>query len=125
MDFRYRIIALGRLATTAALASIAFLFTSVAASVYASDQVRLQQEALLWTTDYEGLIDGRTGDETTSAIKKFQSRIGHVPTGRLTNDEQTRLVNEGFANQRAMGFRQYVDQNAGVSVGIPTGLLPA
>ena len=126
MNFRYSMIAPGRLAATGALVLIANLSTPVATNVYASDQtIRLQQEALLWTTEYEGLIDGRAGDETTSAVKKFQSRIGHAPTGRLTNDEQTQLVDEGLANQRAMGFRQYVDQNAGVSVGIPTALLPA
>ncbi len=35
-------------------------------------QIRVQQEMLIWTTDYEGLIDGKVGPETQKAINKFK-----------------------------------------------------
>jgi peptidoglycan hydrolase-like protein with peptidoglycan-binding domain len=87
--------------------------------------IRIQQEALIWTTDYEGLVDGKMGGETTKAIKKFQSRLGNAPTGTLTSPELEALVKDGFAKRTAAGFRQYTDHKSGVSVGIPENLLPA
>lgn len=86
--------------------------------------IRIQQEALIWTTDYEGLIDGRSGDETVKAIKKFQTRSGHSQTGTLTDDELVRLIKEGFAKRDAVDFKQHTDRTAAVSVGIPQKLLP-
>jgi hypothetical protein len=86
--------------------------------------VRIQQEALIWTTDYEGLIDGKSGDATIGAIKKFQARLGHPQTGILSDDELVRLIKDGFAKRDAFEFRQLTDTKAGVSVGIPKKLLP-
>jgi peptidoglycan hydrolase-like protein with peptidoglycan-binding domain len=86
--------------------------------------IRIQQEALIWTTDYEGLIDGKKGDETVSAIKKFQSRLGNPATGNLSDDELVALIKRGFAKRDAIKFKQFTDRTAGVSVGIPSGLLP-
>lgn len=87
------------------------------------DQVRILQEALIWTTDYEGLIDGKFGPETRQAINKYQGRIGDAVTGMLTDSELERLVKEGHARKAQFGFRQVTDSNVGVSVGIPLKLL--
>ena len=85
---------------------------------------RIQQEALIWTTDYEGRIDGKSGDETIKAVKKFQARLGHPQTGTLSDDELVKLIKDGFAKRDAVGFQQLTDTKAGVSVGIPKKLLP-
>jgi hypothetical protein len=87
--------------------------------------IRIQQEALVWTTDYEGLIDGKAGDETVRALKKYQARLGHTSTGVLSDDEVVSLIKEGFAKRDAVGFGQLTDSAAGVSLGIPQKLLPA
>jgi peptidoglycan hydrolase-like protein with peptidoglycan-binding domain len=84
--------------------------------------IRVQQEALIWTTDYEGVIDGKNGEGTVSAIKKFQSRLGNPATGSLSDDELVKLIKTGFAKRDALKFKQVVDKVAGVSVGIPEGL---
>jgi hypothetical protein len=94
------------------------------ADVATEQGVRIQQEALIWTTDYEGLIDGKNGDETIRAVKKFQTRLGHSPSGALSDDEIVSLIKEGFAKRDAVGFKQLTDATAGVSVGIPQKLLP-
>jgi peptidoglycan hydrolase-like protein with peptidoglycan-binding domain len=85
---------------------------------------RIQQEALIWTTDYEGRIDGKNGEQTINAIKKYQARLGHSETGVLSDDEIVKLLKEGFGKRDAVEFKQTTDKTAGVSVGIPKKLLP-
>jgi hypothetical protein len=86
-------------------------------------QIRKQQEALIWTTDYDGLVDGKAGEGTLAAIKTFQARIGHPITGQLTSLEEGQLLQEGRARRAQAGFRQFTDHDAGVSVGIPLGFV--
>jgi peptidoglycan hydrolase-like protein with peptidoglycan-binding domain len=99
------------------------LITPAFSQAVAKDQVRLQQEMLIWTTEYEGLIDGIAGPETTKAINKFQARIGNPVTGRLTQEEEDKLVKQGALKRDRTGFRQTIDFDAGVSVGIPLRLV--
>ena len=96
----------------------------VSADVAPNQYTRIQQEALTWTTDYEGLIDGKPGDETTKAIKKFQGRLGHAVTGVLTAAELETLVKQGYDKRAQYRFEQVTDPVAGVSVGLPKNLLP-
>lgn len=84
-------------------------------------QIRKQQEALIWMTYYEGLVDGNVGEGTLAAIKKFQARIGHPVTGQLTPLEEGQLLREGRVRRTQAGFKQFTDNDAGVSVGIPLG----
>jgi hypothetical protein len=86
--------------------------------------IRLQQEMLVWTTEYEGLIDGVSGAETVKAINKFQARIGNPVTGYLTQSELEELVRQGTAKKNSFGFKQITDNDAGISVGIPLRLVP-
>lgn len=109
---------------SAAACILNFAIGSALADSPNAQGIRIQQEALIWTTDYEGLIDGKNGDETIKAIKKFQARIGHSATGNLTDEELISLVKEGFKNRDAVKFEQFTDASAGVSVGIPKGLVP-
>jgi len=94
------------------------------AQAQTDSQIRLQQEMLIWTTEYEGLADGVVGPETIKAINKFQTRIGNPVTGRLTQEETKELVKQGTLKRDRVGFRQETDNDAGVSVGIPLRLVP-
>ena len=110
----------------AALVSFAALglgLCSASADNWNDTQIRKLQEALIWTTDYEGLVDGKLGPGTVEAISKFQARIGNTVTGHLSSDEYIKLVKLGTANRAAMGFKQFTDDFAGVSVGIPLSLV--
>jgi hypothetical protein len=105
-------------------ALIAGLFVAPALSQTLSEaQIRQQQEMLVWTTDYEGLVDGKFGSETISGINKFQSRIGHAPTGRLTPEEMRELVKQGSVKKQWAGFQEITDHDAGIAVGIPKHLV--
>ena len=86
--------------------------------------VAQQQDMLIWTTDYEGVIDGKAGQGTREAIEKFQVRLGNPATGRLTAAELAELVRQGTEKKRRAGFRQITDDRSGVSVGIPLGFAP-
>ncbi|MET3910992.1 hypothetical protein ABID59_005354 [Bradyrhizobium sp. S3.3.6] len=122
----------GRTVSSIQNAASAILITATIATLYAGSafaqsqtvsQVRKQQEALIWTTDYEGLVDGKAGEGTLGAIGKFQARIGHPVTGQLTSAEEDQLLRDGRARRTQAGFRQFTDNDAGVSVGIPLGLV--
>jgi peptidoglycan hydrolase-like protein with peptidoglycan-binding domain len=90
-----------------------------------TDEIRQQQEMLIWTTDYEGLIDGIAGPETIKAINKFQGRMGYPVTGRLASDEAAKLIKLGTSKKDLAGFKETTDEVAGVSIGIPLQLVSA
>jgi peptidoglycan hydrolase-like protein with peptidoglycan-binding domain len=123
---RYRWLRAGLPTCVAALALWSMSFSPLLAipDPPTEQGIRIQQEALIWTTDYEGVIDGKNGDETIKAIKKFQSRLGNPATGSLSDDELVKLIKIGFAKRDAIKFQQVTDKTAGVSVGIPKNLLP-
>jgi hypothetical protein len=89
----------------------------------AESEIRRQQEMLIWTTEYEGLIDGVLGPETIKAINKFQARIGHTVTGRLTLEEMKELKKQGTTKREWAGFTEIIDHDAGVAVGVPKHLV--
>lgn len=78
---------------------------------------------LIWTNHYEGLIDGRRGAGTISAIKRFQRKLSHDETGELTPEEEHILKNQGAAQKSRFDFREVVDRDAGVKLGIPHALI--
>jgi len=86
-------------------------------------ETRKIQEALIWTTHYDGLVDGKMGKRTTEAIGKFQTEVGHAATGNLSSNEHLQLLKLGTEKRAATGFAQFTDHAAGVSVGIPHALL--
>jgi hypothetical protein len=50
------------------------------------------QDALVWTSDYSGPLDGQAGERLTEALKRFQSRDGRpAATGRPTLADLSRL----------------------------------
>jgi serine protease Do len=98
---------------------VAAALSSAFAQTLTESEVRRQQEMLIWTTEYEGLIDGNVGPETIKAIKKFQARMGNPVTGQLTPAEVADLVRQGRAKKERAAFSQTTDNDAGVSVGIP------
>jgi hypothetical protein len=86
-------------------------------------EIKAYQDYLTWTTDYEGLIDGIAGNETTKAIIKFQGKLGHQPTGQLSPGEIAMLREQGNASKNRAGFQPTVDKEAGISLGIPFKLI--
>jgi Putative peptidoglycan binding domain len=93
------------------------------ASAQTDGQVRTYQDMLIWTQDYDGIIDGKLGEGTSQAIKDFQTRNGYDSTGKLTDAEVALLVQQGTSKKQEVGFKLYRDVDVGVAVGIPSKLL--
>lgn len=81
------------------------------------------QEMLIWTGDYDGMVDGIFGSGTKQAIKNFQKRFSYPASGNLTQSEATLLQKIGENLKTAVGFVQVNDDATGVSVGMPLKLV--
>lgn len=107
----------------AVLTGAVLCWLTLPATSESGKQIRELQEMLIWTGDYDGLIDGDLGQETRNAIKSFQQRLNHNPTGELTEKEKSLLKQNGAAAKQAVGFKQVNDNDTGLSVGIPQKLV--
>jgi peptidoglycan hydrolase-like protein with peptidoglycan-binding domain len=76
------------------------LLVWTASSLWADDLTRTVQQRLKDQGFYYGEVDGRGGDETSAAIRRFQIRHGLKVTGQL-NDETLRSL--GVSGSRIAG----------------------
>src|ERR1700688_2512490 len=67
-------------------ALLIFLGISIASSLWADDLTRTIQQRLKDQGFYYGEVDGRGGDETSAAIRRFQIRHGLTVTGQLNEE---------------------------------------
>jgi peptidoglycan hydrolase-like protein with peptidoglycan-binding domain len=104
--------------------SVALLVLSAAqALALSAGKVQTYQEMLIWTGDYDGMIDGNLGAGTLQAIRRFQERNHREPSGDLTDKEAALLLQQGRSRKQAVGFGPYRDIDAGVTIGIPSRLV--
>jgi peptidoglycan hydrolase-like protein with peptidoglycan-binding domain len=90
----------------------------------APDQnIEQTQEWLLWTSYYDGPLDGNAGPGTTSAIKQFQQAIGAQATGTLTADQSATLAQRAAIPIKTVGFKTVTDPSTGIRIGLPLGLV--
>ncbi|HEU0222619.1 MAG TPA: trypsin-like peptidase domain-containing protein [Paracoccaceae bacterium] len=80
------------------------------------------QEALVWTGDYGGTLDGVFGPMTRAAIRRFQLREGGLVTGYLTREDQYDLFQARESRLQATGWRVVEDGPLGIRVGLPAAL---
>lgn len=81
------------------------------------------QRALAWFGDYKGGIDGAFGPGTRAAISAWQTSRNLDPTGILTTAQRTTLLKAYEADQARAGLRHVNDDNAGISIDLPLGLV--
>jgi peptidoglycan hydrolase-like protein with peptidoglycan-binding domain len=58
----------------------------VGAAPQATKQIKEYQEMLIWTGDYDGMVDGNNGPGTKQAVMSFQKRVGRTETGALSGE---------------------------------------
>ena len=85
---------------------------------------RIIQDGLIWSGHYDGMIDGRFGPRTIRAIERFQSSLGHEPSGRLTEPEIEILARRAEAAKHDVGYRTHNDAATGLILGLPLRLAP-
>jgi peptidoglycan hydrolase-like protein with peptidoglycan-binding domain len=82
------------------------------------------QSDLVWTGDYNGLINGDFGARAVAAVKAFQKRNGGKETGVLNQPERAALSAAAKPKQEAVGWRIVDDLATGARIGIPAKLMP-
>jgi peptidoglycan hydrolase-like protein with peptidoglycan-binding domain len=82
------------------------------------------QADLIWTGDYNGIIDSDFGDNSVAAVKTFQKRNGGRETGLLNPDERAKLSEAARKRRENAGWRMADDRATGARLGVPGKLVP-
>jgi len=81
------------------------------------------QADLIWSGDYNGLVDTDFGDNSIAAVKAFQKRNGGKETGLLNPDERAKLSESAHKKREAAGWRMVDDRATGARLGVPGKLV--
>jgi hypothetical protein len=82
------------------------------------------QSDLIWTGDYNGLVNGEFGERSIAAVKAFQKRKGVKETGVLNQPERAALSAAAKPKQETVGWRIVEDSSSGARIGLPMKLVP-
>jgi peptidoglycan hydrolase-like protein with peptidoglycan-binding domain len=81
------------------------------------------QRALQWAGVYSAAVDGAFGPGTRAAISAWQSAQGDEATGVLSSAQRQALVGGWRAELAAIGLERIRDEEAGIEIDLPTGLV--
>ncbi|MGP0093260.1 MAG: serine protease, partial [Xanthobacteraceae bacterium] len=93
------------------------------ASLPLNERVAIQSD-LVWTGDYNGLIDGEFSQGAINAVKAFQRRNRGKETGVLNLQERALLTAAAKPHKDQVGWRVISDPVTGARLGLPSGLVP-
>lgn len=88
------------------------------AAIPVAERLAIQSD-LVWTGDYNGLINGEFSDRLVAAVKAFQKRNKSKDTGVLNPQERAVLAASAKPLQDEVGWRLIEDRVGGVRVGLP------
>ena len=109
----------GKAEQKAALDAITASYTAIPLA----ERVAVQND-LVWTGDYNGIMNGEFGERAIAAVKAFQKRNGGKETGVLNQSERSALAAAAKPKQEAVGWRMVQDLVTGARLGIPAKLMP-
>ena len=75
-----------------------------------AERIAIQND-LVWTGDYNGLVNGEFGERAIAAVKAFQKRNGGKETGVLNQPERAALAAAAKPKQDAVGWRIVEDRS--------------
>jgi hypothetical protein len=81
------------------------------------------QEALIWSGDYSGIVDGSFGRRTYDAIVAFEKRSKLKADGIIEAKEREALDAAAQKARQAVQFRTFTDPRNGLKVGMPGKIL--
>jgi hypothetical protein len=88
------------------------------------ENVMAIQDALIWTGDYQGPLDGGLGGATLTALKAFQTRERSSAKGRVLSADVKKLAALSATAKRDAGWSLAVDGTNNVVLSLPRALLP-
>src|SRR5688500_8354665 len=80
------------------------------------------QDALVWTGDYDGMLDGNLGGATSVALKTFQTRQNSPARGRLLSADVKKLAELSAAAKNDVGWSLALDGASNVVLFVPRTL---
>ena len=86
-----------------------------------AERIALQSD-LVWTGDYNGLVNGEFSDRLVAAVKAFQSRNKSKPTGVLNPQERAALASAAKPLRDEVGWKLTEDPGTGAHLGLPLKL---
>ncbi len=84
---------------------------------------RAIQDALIWTGDYKGVVDGGFGRATAAALSAYARRANLTADGALATKPVADLIASAVAARNAVGFGLLRDARTGASLGLPLKIL--
>jgi hypothetical protein len=88
-----------------------------------SERLTIQGD-LVWTGDYNGIVNGEFGERAVAAVKAFQRRNATKETGVLNPQEREVLAAAARSKREAAGWRVIDDEASGARLGVPLKLVP-
>ena len=102
-------------------ADVAYEVARQAFEALSEAERRAIQDALLWTGDYRGLVDGGFGRGTRTAMQSYARRLGLPEDGAL--DARAGLLASAASAKAAVGFEPVRDPRSGAALGLPLKIL--
>jgi peptidoglycan hydrolase-like protein with peptidoglycan-binding domain len=84
---------------------------------------RAVQDALIWTGDYNGVVDGAFGKRTRDSILAYQGNIKIATTGIMDAAQIATLVATADKAKAAVKFQALADDKTGIRISAPLKLL--
>jgi len=84
---------------------------------------RAIQEALIWTGDYKGAVDGGYGRGTRTAMTAWARRVGLPDDGLLDTRARATLLAAANGAKAAVGFATTPDPKSGAALALPLKIL--
>ncbi|MDR3497532.1 MAG: peptidoglycan-binding protein [Ancalomicrobiaceae bacterium] len=81
------------------------------------------QDALIWTGDYNGGVDGTFGKGTLDALKSFETKHKLTAAGTVDAGEMKAIVEAGTSARTAAKFTILTDAATGIAIGVPLALV--
>lgn len=88
-----------------------------------AERMSLQSD-LVWTGDYNGLVNGEYSERLVAAVKAFQKRNKTKETGVLNLQERATLTATAKPLQDEVGWKLLEDSATGARLGLPGKLVP-
>lgn len=105
------------------------IFLCLASPAFAQDKptpenIMAIQDALVWTGDYQGPLDGGLSGATVNALKAFQARENSPAKGRVISSDVKKLAALSGAAKKEAGWSLAIDGANDVVLWLPRALLP-
>ena len=88
-----------------------------------AERMSLQSD-LVWTGDYNGLVNGEYSERLVAAVKAFQKRNKTKETGVLNLQERAALAEVAKPKKDEVGWKLLEDSATGARLGLPGKLVP-